>query len=95
MPSRVRWLVACLVVSLVSTGAIAAAVYPRWMKTYSDALGWGLVGSGPFLLATLIAGFAAAANRETPLPTGVIVVLVLLLGAGMVWALLWTVAVGL
>ena len=95
MPSRVRWLVACLVVSLISTSAIAIAVYPRWMKTYADALAWGLIGSGLFLLAALIAGFAVAANRAAPLPTGVVVVVSLLLGAGAVWALLWTVAVGL
>jgi hypothetical protein len=95
MPSRIRWLVACLVVSLLSTSAIAITVYPRWMKTYAEALVWGLIGSGLFLLATLVAALAVAANREAPLPTGVVVVLALLLGAGVLWALLWTVAVGL
>ena len=58
------------------------------MKTYAEALVWGLIGSGLFLLAALIAGFAVAANREAPLPTGVVVVLSLLLGARVVWALL-------
>jgi hypothetical protein len=95
MPSRVRWLVACLVVSLVSISIIAITVYPRWMKTYVEALGWGLIGSGFFLLAALIAGFAVAANRAAPLPTGVVVVVSLLLGAGVVWAFFLTVAVGL
>ena len=95
MTSRVRWFVAFLIASLVSTGAIASAVYPRWMKSYGDALGWGLIGSGLFLLATLMTGFAVAANREAPLPTGVKAVAVLLLVAGMAWAYVWTVAVGL
>ncbi len=95
MPNRVRWLVVCLVVSLVSTGAIASTVYPRWMKTYPEALGWGLIGSALFLLAALITGGAAAANREDALPTAVMVVVVILLGAGVVWAFLWTLAVGL
>ena len=95
MPPRVSCLIVCLVVSLVSTVAITFTVFPTWMKTYGDALGWGLIGSGLFLLATLIAGLAVATNREAPLPTGVIVAVALLLFFGVVWALLWTVAVGL
>ena len=85
----------CLVVSLVSIRAIATTVYPRWMKTYAEALVRGLIGSGLFLLAALIAELAVAANREAPVTTGVLVSLAVLSGAGVVWALLWTVAVGL
>ena len=95
MPSRLRWFVASLVISVVSTGAIAATVHPRWMKTPAEALLWGLVGSALFLLATVVAGAAVLANREAPMPFGVAVLLSLLLGGGVVWALLETVAVGL
>jgi hypothetical protein len=82
------------VVSLIATAAIAATVYPRWMKTPTDALAWGLIGSAGFLLATFITGLAAAKNREARLPTPVMVG-ALLLAVGVVWALLWTIAVGL
>jgi hypothetical protein len=95
MSSRVRWLIVCLVLSLISTVAITFTIFPTWRKTYGDALGWALIGSELFLLATLIMGLAIGINREAPLPTGVIVVVALLLFFGVVWALLWTVAVGL
>jgi hypothetical protein len=95
MAPRVRWLIVCLVLSLVSTVAIALTVFPTWMKTYGDALAWGFVGSGLFLLATLVTGLAVVANREARLPTGIGVVVTFLLIAGVVWAFLWTVAVGL
>jgi hypothetical protein len=95
MTSRIWWFVASLVVSLIATAAIATTVYPRWMKTPTDALAWGLIGSALFLLATLITGLAVAQNREARLPTPVMVVAGLLLAAGVIWALLWTIAVGL
>ncbi len=95
MTSRTWLFATALVVSLISTIAIAATVYPRWMKTSSDALAWGLVGSACFLFATLITGLAVARNRESPLPTALMVVTVLLLLVGVFWALLWTIAVGL
>jgi hypothetical protein len=95
MTSRIWWFVASLVVSLIATAAIAATVYPRWMKTPADALAWGLIGSACFLLATLITGIAVAKNREARLPTPVMVGAGLLLALGVIWALLWTIAVGL
>jgi hypothetical protein len=95
MPSRVRWFVGCLVVSLVSTGGIALTVYPQWMKTYAAALGWGVYGSALFLVATLIAGLAVASDREAPMPSGVALFLGLLLGGGVWCALLVTISVGL
>ena len=95
MPNRVRWFVVCLVVSLVSTGAIASTVYPQWMKTYAEAIAWGLIGSACFIMAMVVSGLAVVANREAPLPTGVATLLGLLLGGGVLWALLWTAVVGL
>ena len=95
MPERVRWLVACLVVSLVSTGAIARTVYPPWMKTYPAALVWGLIGSALVVLATFVAGLAVTADREAPLPRSMAMLLVFLLVVGVFWALLETIAVGL
>ena len=95
MPYRVRWFVVCLVVSLVSTGAIASTVYPRWMKTYSEAIAWGLIGSALFLLATLMAGLAITADREAPMPRSMVLLLMFLLVVGVVWALLETMVVGL
>lgn len=95
MTSRVGWFVAALAVSLVSMGLIAAAVYPRWMKTVADAIGWGMVGSALFLLATLITGLTAVARREAPIPGFVAILVVLLWLAGVMWAFVWTVAVGL
>jgi hypothetical protein len=70
MPSRLRWFVASLVTSVVSTGAIAAAVHPTWIKTLGEAILWGLIGSALFLLATVVAGVAVLANREAPMPVG-------------------------
>jgi hypothetical protein len=94
MPSRLRWFVASLVISVISTGAIAA-VHPRWLETFGEAILGGLVGCGLFLLTTVVAGAALLANREAPMPFGVAVVLSLVLSGGVVWALLETVAVGL
>jgi hypothetical protein len=94
MPNRARWFVVCSVVSLVSTGAIAGTVYPRWMKTYSEAIAWGLTGSALFLLATLMAGLAITADREAPMPNSMVVLLVFLLVVGVVWAFLETLVVG-
>lgn len=93
--ARVGWFVVTLAVSLVSTGIIAATVHPRWMKTVGDALIWGLMGSGLFLLAPLITGLAAVANRDAPIPGAVALLVVLLMLAGVVWAFISTVAVGL
>jgi hypothetical protein len=95
MPTRVRWFVVCLVVSLVSAGAIASAVYPEWTKTHLEAVAWGLVGSACFIVATVVTALAVVANREGHLPTGVAILLGLLLSGGVFWALLWTVTVGL
>jgi hypothetical protein len=95
MSSRLRWLVGSLVISVISTVAIAAAVHPTWMKSLGEAILWGLIGSALFLLATVVAGVAVLANREAPMPFSVAVLLSLLLGGGVVWALLETVAVGL
>jgi hypothetical protein len=38
LTSRTWFFATALVMSLVSTIFIASAVYPRWMKTYTDAL---------------------------------------------------------
>jgi hypothetical protein len=95
MPARVWWLIACLVVSLVSIGGIALTVYPTWTKTYGEAVLWGLYGSALFLVAMLVAGIAVATNREAPMPSGWKLFLVLLLVGGVGWALLVTISVGL
>jgi hypothetical protein len=95
MRSRVGCFVVCIVVSIVSVVIIATTVYPTWMKTPADAAGWGVIGSGLFLLATLIAGLGVVVNRHAPWPTAMVTLLALLLGVGIVWALLWTMAVGL
>ena len=94
MSNRVRWFVVCSVVSLVSTGAIAGTVYPWWMKTYSEAIAWGLTGSALFLLATLMAGLAITADREASMPRSMVVLLVFLLVVGVVWAFPETLVVG-
>lgn len=95
MGSRIGCLAVALALSFVAIGATVKEAYPRHLPTIAGALLWGVWDGAVLLLVALIAGVFVARDRHAPLPTLAAGVPVALLVVGVVWALVYVVALGL
>lgn len=86
MPLRVRWFVAVLTICLLTTGAVMYTEYTHSGQDVLESLAWGLIGGSVLIATTLVTGLVAAVLPHEPFPWWGIVLSVLAILFGVVWA---------